>query len=73
MSIQIKDNTIIDDDRNFVNVGIMTVGSGSSTIVIEPDSDFFVGIGVTLTGQNGNISIAGTITAQGLSIPLELG
>ena len=73
MSIQIKDSTIIDDERNFVNVGIMTVGSGSSTIVIELDSDFFVGIGVTLTGRNGNISIAGTITAQGLSIPLELG
>jgi hypothetical protein len=72
MSIQIKDNTIIDDDRNFVNVGIMTVGSGSSTIIIEPDSDFFVGIGVTLNGTGGNVSIAGTITALGLSIPLEL-
>jgi len=73
MAIKVQGTTVIDDSRNFSNVGIMTVGSGSSSIVLESDSDFLVGLGITFDGNAGNISIAGTITAAGLSLPLSLG
>ena len=73
MAIQINDINVIDDDRNFSNVGILTVGSGSSMISVKSNSDFIIGIGATINGNAGNISIAGTITAARLSIPLSLG
>jgi hypothetical protein len=72
MAIKISGTTVIDDSRNFSNVGIMTAGSGSSAVSVNSSSNFSVGVGVTLTGSNGNISIAGTITAAGLSFPLVL-
>ena len=73
MSIQINDNTIIDDNTNFSSVGIVTVGTGSSIISVESNSNFFVGVGVTLSGLDGNIAISGTITALNISLPLTLG
>lgn len=73
MAIQINDTVVIDDDRNFSNVGILTVGSGSSITNIDSSANFTVGIGITFDGVSGNISIAGTITAAGLSLPLGIG
>lgn len=73
MAIKVSGTTVIDDGRNFSNVGIMTVGSGSSAVVLESDSQFMVGAGVTFDGNTGDIIISGTFTAAGLSIPLSLG
>lgn len=70
--IQINDINVIDDDRNFSNVGILTVGAGSSVTNIDSDANFTIGVGITFDGLVGNISIAGTITAAGLSVPLSL-
>jgi len=72
MAIQINDINVIDDDRNFSNVGILTVGTGSSLTDIDSDANLTVGVGITFNGVGGNISIAGTITAAGLSLPLEI-
>ena len=74
MAIQIGGTTVIDNSRNFSNVGIMTVGVGSSIVNIIPNSNFTIGTGITFngTGSIKNISIAGTFTAAGLSIPLIL-
>ena len=72
MAIQINDINVIDDDRNFSNVGILTVGTGSSLTDIDSDANLTVGVGITFNGVAGNISIAGTITAAGLSLPLEI-
>jgi hypothetical protein len=73
MSLQVNNTTIIDDNKNVSNVGIMSVGTGSSSLTLNPTSNTTVGIGITLSGNVGNISIAGTITAKALSIPLSLG
>ena len=73
MSFQINDINVIDDDRNFSNIGIMTVGTGSSAVVLDSNLNFNVGTGITITGSTTNISIAGTLTASSLSIPLGLG
>ena len=73
MAIKVGGTTVIDDSRNFSNIGIVTVGSGSSTISMKSNADFIIGIGATINGNVGNISIAGTITASRLSIPLSLG
>lgn len=73
MSIKILGSPIIDNDKNFVNVGILTVGTGSSSIVISPDSSFLVGAAVTFNGSTGNFSTDGTIKASALSLPLSLG
>lgn len=72
MPIQINNINVIDDDKNFSNVGILTVGAGSSLTNISSDGNFIVGVGITFNGLDGNISLAGTITAAGLSIPLSL-
>jgi len=73
MSIQINDINAIDDDRNFSAAGIATVGSGSSTITINGSTSIVnVGTGITLSGSNGSISIAGTIFASSLSVPIEV-
>jgi hypothetical protein len=74
MAIKISGTTVIDDSRNFSNVGIMTVGAGSSIVNIIPNSNFTIGTGITFSGTGSikNISIAGTFTAAGLSIPLTL-
>jgi hypothetical protein len=72
MAIEINDINVIDNSRNFSNVGILTVGTGSSLTNIDSDANLTVGIGITFNGVDGNISIAGTITAAGLSLPLEI-
>jgi len=74
MAIQVLGTTVIDDSRNFSNVGVMTVGAGSSIVNIIPNSNFTIGTGITFSGTGSikNISIAGTFTAAGLSIPLIL-
>ena len=72
MTIQINDIDVIDDGRNFSNVGIMTVGTGSSLTNIDSDGNFIVGVGITFNGVASDISIAGTITAAGLSLPLVI-
>lgn len=72
MPIQINNSTIIDDSRNLVNSGIVTVGSGNSSVVLQTGATFVVGTGVTFNKTDNTISIAGTITAAGLSIPLSL-
>lgn len=72
MAIKISGVNVIDDDQNF-NVGLATVGSGNSAIVIN-DSSMVVGIGITFDNVNGNINAsAGIVTALGLSRPLGLG
>ena len=73
MAIKVNDVTVIDDSTNFSNVGIVTVGSGSSLTTIDSDANFIVGIGITLDGRPGNIAISGTLSAAGLSLPLDLG
>jgi hypothetical protein len=74
MAIKVSNTTVIDDSRNFSNIGIMTVGVGSSIVNIIPNSNFTIGTGITFNGTSSikNISIAGTFTAAGLSIPLIL-
>ena len=73
MSLQINGVTVINDDKNISSIGIMTVGSGSSSLNLNSFSNTTIGTGITLSGDVGNISIAGTITASRLSIPLLLG
>lgn len=73
MSFQVNDINVIDDDRNFSNIGIMTVGTGSSAVVLDSNLNFNIGTGITITGSTTNISIAGTLSAGSLSIPLGLG
>ena len=73
MSIQINDINAIDDDRNFSAAGIATVGSGASTITIDGSTSIVnVGTGITLSGSDGSISIAGTIYASSLNTPIEV-
>lgn len=73
MAIKVGGISVINDGKNIQNIGIVTVGSGSSTISVKSNSDFIIGVGATINGNAGNISIAGTITATSLSIPLSLG
>jgi hypothetical protein len=73
MAIKINGTSVIDDDRNISSVGIATVGSGSSTTTIDGNTGIVnVGTGVTIDGIAGNISIAGTISAAGLNVPLSV-
>jgi len=75
MSIKINNTTVIDDNRNFSNVGILTVGSGSSTITFgKGNSPIIIGTGVTIGfgTVNGDIIISGILTAANFSIPLSI-
>jgi|DEB0MinimDraft_10_1074344.scaffolds.fasta_scaffold08201_2 hypothetical protein len=73
MSVQINGINVIDDDRNFSAAGIVTVGTGNSATIIDGTTGITsVGIGITLEGVPGNISIAGTITAAGFNIPANI-
>lgn len=73
MSIQINDINVIDDDRNFSAAGIVTVGTGNSATIIDGTTGITsVGIGITIEGVTGNISIAGTLTAAGFNIPANI-
>lgn len=70
MSVQINGINAIDDDRNFSAAGIVTVGTGNSATIIDGTTGITsIGIGITMEGVSGNISIAGTLTAAGFSVP----
>jgi hypothetical protein len=44
MTVNIGGTVVIDGDKNFSNVGILTVGSGSSTITFgKGDSPMIIG------------------------------
>jgi len=65
MAIQIGGTTVIDNSRNITNVGIITVGTGGTTGTLQ------VGTGATIFGS-GNVSIAGTLYALDISVPLKI-
>ena len=70
MAIQVNGVTAIDNSRNVIASGIVTVGSGNSTVTINGVTGITsIGIGVTIDGIAGNISIAGTLTAAGFNVP----
>jgi hypothetical protein len=73
MPLQVNSTNVINDDRSFSNIGIMTVGSGSSAVILNSNLNVNIGTGITITGSTTSISIAGTITAGSLSVPLGLG
>lgn len=73
MSVQVNGINVIDDDRNFSAAGIVTVGTGNSATIIDGTTGITsVGIGITMEGVPGNISIAGTLTAAGFNIPASI-
>jgi hypothetical protein len=73
MAIKVQGTTIIDNSRNLSNIGIMTVGSGSSSVILNSNSILNVGTGVTFDGNTGVIALTGTFIAKGgLSLPLNL-
>ena len=65
MAIQIGGTTVIDNSRNITNVGIITVGTGGTSGILQ------VGTGATIFGS-GNVSIAGTLYALDISVPLKI-
>lgn len=65
MAIKIGGTSIIDDNKNISNVGIITVASGGTDGKIE------VGTGATINGD-GNVSIAGTLYALDTVVPIKL-
>ena len=58
MAIKINGTSVIDDDKNISNVGIITVGTGGTTGTLQ------VGTGVTIDGA-GNAYFDGYITVNG--------
>ncbi len=65
MAIKIGGTSIIDDNKNISNVGIVTIGTGGTTGRVQ------VGTGSTIFGS-GNIAIAGTLFALDISVPLKI-
>lgn len=73
MAIQIGGTTVIDNSRNIQNVGIVTVGSGTSSIITNSNTGIVnVGSGITIDVKNGNINISGILTVSGFSVPVTL-
>jgi len=71
MAIQVLGTTVIDDSRNIANVGILTVGSGSSSIITNSNTGIVnVGSGITIDAKNGNINISGILTVASFSVPV---
>jgi hypothetical protein len=64
MAIKVGGTSIISDDKNISNVGIVTIGASSS-------GKLNVGSGVTATGD-GTLSIAGTVYAFDVVTPLKI-
>lgn len=64
MAIKVGGTSIIDDNKNISNVGIVTIGASSS-------GKLNVGSGVTATGD-GTLSIAGTVYAFNVVVPLRI-
>ena len=75
MTVNIGGTVVIDGDKNFSNVGILTVGSGSSTITFGGDSPMIIGSGVTIGfgTVHGELRLSGIVTAAQLSTPLSVG
>ena len=76
MTVNIGGTVVIDGDKNFSNVGILTVGSGSSTITFgKGDSPMIIGTGVTIGfgTVHGELRLSGIVTAGQLSTPLSVG
>lgn len=65
MAIKIGGTSIIDDNKNIANVGILTIGTGGTAGRVQ------VGTGATIHGS-GNVSIAGTIYALDIVTPLKV-
>lgn len=65
MAIKIGGTSIIDDNKNIANVGIITIGTGGETGKIQ------VGTGTTIFGS-GNVSIAGTLYALDVVTPIKV-
>jgi hypothetical protein len=65
MAIKISGTTVINDDSNIINVGVVTVGTGGT------DGRVQVGTGATIHGS-GDVAIAGTVYAFDLVTPLKV-
>lgn len=65
MAIKVGGTSIIDDNKNISNVGIITIGTGGTSGTIQ------VGTGSTIFGS-GNVSFAGTINALDVVVPLKV-
>jgi len=71
MAIQIGGTTVIDNSRNIQNVGIVTVGSGTSSIITNSNTGIVnVGSGITIDAKSGNINISGILTVSQFSVPI---
>ena len=69
MAIQINNVNVIDDSRN-ISAGIVTVGTGNSQATINGNTGIAsIGIGITAEGSSGDLTISGTLTAAGISVP----
>jgi len=65
MAIKISGTTVINDDSNIINVGVVTVGTGGT------DGKIQVGTGATIHGS-GDVAIAGTVYAFDVVVPLKI-
>jgi hypothetical protein len=65
MAIKISGTTVINDDSNIINVGVVTVGTGGT------DGKIQVGTGATIYGS-GDVAIAGTVYAFDVVVPLKI-
>jgi len=65
MAIKISGTTVINDDSNIINVGVVTVGTGGT------DGKIQVGTGATIHGS-GDVAIAGTVYAFDVVLPLKI-
>jgi hypothetical protein len=73
MAIKISGTTVIDDSRNLVSVGVATVGSGNSAVILNGiTGSLNVGSGVTINGNTGDINISGILTVGQLSVPISV-
>ena len=73
MAIKISGTTVIDNSKN-INVGIVTVGSGSSAITLNTlITTLGVGVTVHIASGNVNASVGFLTVTGGFSIPLGLG
>jgi len=73
MAIKISGTTVIDNSKN-INVGIVTVGSGSSAITLNTlITTLGVGVTVNIASGNVNASVGFLTVTGGFSFPLGLG
>lgn len=73
MAIKISGTTVIDDSRNINSVGISTVGSGNSAVILNGITGIVsVGSGITMNGNTGDINISGILTVGQLSVPISI-